>query len=158
MTTGRTTLQLARIILLLFLLRATGWYVNDLHQGVTRLQVDEVWAPWTGVSLVSGLFVTVMLVGRRRWHPWIVLAVEAIVAAVLAFVPPVQWVIWFGINGWLNALVGGFVQPLAVAWVGVVVLRGFHQLRDADAYGPRASGGCTGTPEGSDKDRRIISA
>lgn len=48
---------------------------------------------------------------------------------MLAFVPPMQWVIWFGISGWVNAMVSGSVQPLAVAWLGVVVLRGFHQLR-----------------------------
>ena len=128
--TGRTTLQLARILVLLFLLRATGWYVEAIRESMTRLQVDGVWGSWAAVSLVSVLFVVVMLVGRRRWHPWVVLAVEAVFAAVLAFVPPIQWVIWFGLNGWLNAMVGGFVQPLAVAWLGVVVLRGFHQLRD----------------------------
>ena len=119
--------------MLVALLRATGWYVNAIHQGQTRLQMDELWAPWAGVSLVCVLFVTVMLVGRRRRHPWLVLVVEAVVAAVLAFVPPLQWVLWFSIGGWSNTMVGGFVQPLAVAWLGVVVLRGFHQLRDADS-------------------------
>ena len=142
----------------MFLLRATGWYVNDVHQGMTRFQMDELWAPWAAVSVVSVLFVVVMLVGRRRWHPWVVLAVEAVVAAVLAFVPPVQWVVWFGLDGWLDAMVGGFVQPLAVAWLGVVVLRGFHQLRDADAPGPRRSDGRTATPDGADESSRVISA
>ena len=158
MKTGRTTLQLARILALLFLLRATGWYVNDVHQGVTRIQMEELWRPWAAVSVVSVLFVVVMLVSRRRWHPWAVLTVEVVVAAALAFVPPVQWVLWFGLDGWLNAMVGGFVQPLAVAWLGVVVLRGFHQLRDADTPGPQRSDGSTETPDGYDKSSRVISA
>lgn len=156
MKTGRTTLQLARILVLLFLLRATGWYINAIHQAQTRLQMDELWVPWSAVSFVSVLFVVVMLVGRQRWHPWVVLAVEAVVAAVLAFVPPVQWVIWFGIGGW-NAMVGGFVQPLAVAWLGVVVLRGFHQLREAGT-GLGRSDGSTEASDGSDESSRVISA
>lgn len=139
MKTGITALQIARILMLLFLLRATGWYINAIHEGVTRIQVEALWAPWTAVSVVSVLFVIVMLVGRRHRQRWTVLAVEAVVAAVLAFVPPVQWVIWFGINGWLNAMVGGFVQPLAVAWLGVVVLQGFHQLSPNPPLG-RAEG------------------
>lgn len=158
MKTGRTTLQLARILVLLFLLRATGRYINAIHEGMTRVQVDELWAPWSAVSFVSVLFVVVMLVGRQHWHPWVVLAVEAVVAAVLAFVPPVQWVIWFGISGWLNAMVGGFVQPLAVAWLGIVVLRGFHQLREAGTPGLRRSDGSTEAPDGSDESSRVISA
>lgn len=137
MKTGRTALQLARILALLFLLRATGWYATTIRAEVARVQMDELWVPWAGVSLVCVLFVVVMLVGRRRWHPWVVLGVEAVVAAVLAFVLPVQWVLWLGLGGWSNAMVGGFVQPLAVAWLGVVVMRGVHQLRDANAPDPR---------------------
>lgn len=145
--------------MLVALLRATGWYVNAIHQRQTRLQMDELWAPWAGVSLVCVLFVIVMLVGRRRWHPWLVLVVEAIVAAVLAFVPPLQWVLWFSIGGWSTTMVGGFVQPLAVAWLGVVVLRGFHQLRDADGTsGPGRSRGGAVTSGGSDETGRVISA
>lgn len=159
MQAGRTARQLSRILVLLFLLRATGWYVNAIHQAQTRLQMDELWGPWAAVSLVSLLFVIVMLVGRRRWHPWIVLAAEAVVAAVVAFVPPLQWVLWFGIGGWLNAMVGGFMQPLAMAWLGVVALRGFHQLRDGDTAAPRRSGGeGAATSDGSDEGSRVISA
>ena len=55
---------------------------------------------------------------------------------------------------------GGFVQPLAVAWLGVVVLRGFHQRRDADepSGGPERSPGGAVTPDGSDENGRVISA
>lgn len=135
MTWRRTALQSVRILVLLLLLRATGWYADAVTTSVMRLDMDAVWEPWAGVSLVSMLFVVVLLIGRRRWHPWLVLAVEAVVAAVLAFVPPLQWVLWFGLSGWTNTMVSGVVQPLAVAWLGVVVLRGFLQLRDADDDG-----------------------
>ena len=145
--------------MLVALLRATGWYVNAIHLRQTRMQMGELWAPWAGVSLVCVLFVVVMLVGRRRWHPWLVLVVEAVVAAVLAFVPPLQWVLWFSIGGWSTTMVGGFVQPLAVAWLGVVVMRGFHQRRDADdPPGPERSAGGAVTSDGSDENGRVISA
>lgn len=140
-------LQLGRIPVLLAVLQATGWYVDEIRAAQTRLQLEELWGPWAGVSLVSVLFVIGMLVGRRRWHPWVVLTVEAIVAAVVAFVPPLQWVLWFGIGGWIDTMLGGFVQPLAVAWLGVVVLRGFHQLSDGHRANPRrASGSGSATP------------
>lgn len=134
---------MARIVVLLFLLRATGWFDVAIHQAQTRLQLGELWGPWAAMSLVSLLFVGVMLVGRRRWHPWVVLGVEAIVAGVLAFVPLLQWVIWFGIGRWSTVVAGSSVRPLAVAWLGVVAFQGFHQLRDGDPSAPR-------TPPGGD--------
>lgn len=89
---------------------------------------------------VSVLFVAMVLVGRRHRHAWAVLAVEAVVAAVLAFVAPLQWVLWFGVgSGWIATMGGGFVQPLAVAWLGVVVAVGFRQLRAARPPASRAS-------------------
>lgn len=156
--TGRTALQLARILVLLFLLRATGGHVSAIQHGVTRLQTAALWVPWALVSLVSVLFVVVVLVGRRWWHPWAVLAVEAVVAAVLAFVPPWQWVLWFGIGGWSGAMAGGPVQPLAVAWLVVVVLRGFHQSRDANTAAPPRSDGGADTSDESDAGGRVISS
>jgi hypothetical protein len=73
-----------------------------------------------------------------------VLAAEAIAASVVALVPPMDWVTSLGIGGsWVNAMVGGAAQPLAMAWLGVVGLRSFHQLR-----GPRT----TGSPSASSAD------
>lgn len=158
MRTGRTALQLGRILVLVFLLRATGWYVSAIQHGVTRMQMDALWGPWALVSLVSVLFVVVVLVGRRWWHPWAVLAVEAIVAAVLAFVPPWQWLLWFGIGGWGGAMIGGPVQPLAVAWLGVVALRGFHQSRDADTAAPQRADGGADTSDESGEGERVVSS
>lgn len=63
------------------------------------------------------------------------------------------------IGGWSTTMVGGFVQRLAVAWLGVVVLRGFHQLRDADGTsGPERSCGGTETSGGSDESGRVAMA
>lgn len=157
MKTGSTALQLARILVLLFLLRATGWYVDGVSQASAPIQMDEYRGQWAGVSFVTVLFVVVMLVGRRRWHPWPVLGVEGIVAAVLAFVPPLQWVIWFQHTGWTITMVGGWVQPLAVAWLAIVVLRGFHQLRDADTAAPRRSEGGAKASDVSDTNGRVSS-
>lgn len=158
MNQARTALQLARILVLLFLLRATGLFTSDIAEGVTRIQMERVWGLWAGVSLVSVLFVAMMLVGRRRWHSWPVLGVEGVVAAVLAFVPPLQWVLWFKISDWTTMMVDGFVQPLAVAWLGVVVLRGFHQLRDADTASPRSSDGGSEASAVADDSGRVGSA
>lgn len=148
MRVGRITLQVGRILVLLFLLRATGWFDEAIQQAQRRLEMGELWGPWAAMSLVSLLFVGVLLVGRRHWHPWVVLVVEAIVAGVLAFVPPLQWVIWLGIGFWPSVLAGGSVQPLAVAWLGVVALRGFHQWRDGDASAPRTPDGGVATSAG----------
>lgn len=148
MRVGRTALLVGRILVLLFLLRATGWFDRAIHQAQTRLELSELWGPWAALSLVSLLFVGVMLVGRRHWHPWVVLGVEAIVAGVLAFVPLLQWVIWFGIGQWSTVVAGDSVRPLAVAWLGVVALRGFHQWRDRDASAPRSPDGDVATSAG----------
>lgn len=158
MRVGTIALQVARILVLLFLLRATGWFDDAIHQAQTRLQMGELWGPWAAMSLVSLLFVGVLLVGRRHWHPWVVLAIEAVVACVLAFVPPVQWVIWLGIGRWAAALAGGSVQPLAAAWLGVVALRGFHQLRDGDVAPPRTPGGGGGVAPSTGPGDRYVSS
>lgn len=147
---GRTAWQLACILALLVLLRATGWAITPAVRSVAAMDLGAAVRSSIALSLVSLLFVGVMLVGRRRWHPWAVLVVEAVIAAVLAFVPPLLWVVWFGVGGWIDTMVGGPVQPLAMAWLGVVALRGFHQLRDADPS--------TEAPDGSDRSSRVASA
>ncbi|OMQ16538.1 hypothetical protein A7K94_0201760 [Modestobacter sp. VKM Ac-2676] len=124
--------------MLLVLLRATGWYVDTRNQRTPPVDTGELWGSWAVMSLVGVLFVAGVLVGRRYRHPGAVLAVETVVAAVLAFVPPLQWVLWFGIGGgWITAVGGGFVQPFAVAWLGVVVAVGLRQVRSARAAASR---------------------
>lgn len=125
-----TALQLSRIVVLLLLLRATAGPTASVQRVAAGMDLGGVVRTSIVTSLISLLFVVVLLVGRRRRHPWVVLTLEALIAAVLAFVPAVLWTLWFGVRGWTNAMVEGPVQPLAVAWLGVVVVLGFHQLRD----------------------------
>lgn len=128
METSRTALQLARVVVLVTLLLATGW--SSASSGPPE-SVRDIWAPWVATSLITILFVAVMLVGRRRHHPRVVLTVEAVIATVLAFVPPTLWILWFGLYDWTLTLVAGYGTPLAMAWLGVVVARGVYQHRDA---------------------------
>lgn len=121
--------QWIRLPALLALLWAATPPVVALDQALSRLQGWEVWVSWAQLSVMSMVFVVVMLVGRLERHPWVLLAIEAGVAATVAFVPPIYWVTWRGIDSWSMAMTGGFAQPLAAAWLGVVVLRAFHQLR-----------------------------
>lgn len=150
MTTTWTAGQWVRIPVLLALLWATAPPLEALDRAVSRLDEQALWLPWLSVSVLGMAFVVVMLTGRRQPHSWVVLAVEAGVAAVVAFVPPAYWVMWGGLWGtwiggmepWAVAMSGGFAQPLAMAWLGVVGLRILHQLRGA----PEAVPGTTSDP------------
>lgn len=129
MTAWTVAFQTLRIPVLLLLLRATAQPIEDLRTGQSRLRMEDVWGPWAAVSVLSLAFVVVTLVGRRRRHPWLVLGAEVVIAAVLALVPPVQWVLWLGIGQWAQGLVAGFAQPLSMAWLGVVAVTAYHQAR-----------------------------
>lgn len=133
--TARTIaiLQALRIPVLLVLLRATAQPIDDLNTARSQLQLEAVWGPWVTVSVLSLGFVALVLVARRRRHPWLVLGAEVVIAAVLALVPPLQWVLWLGIGGWIHALVAGFAQPLSMAWLGVVAVTAYHQARGGSA-------------------------
>ncbi len=124
-------MQLARVLVLLALLRATEWYVTSRPQPPGEM--GDLWRPWVVASVISALFVAVMLAGRRYRHSWVVLVVETVLAAGLAFILPVQWMVWFGVGGWRNAMASGFVQPLAMAWLGVAIAVGVRQFRAARA-------------------------
>lgn len=144
MTATWTTGQWARIPVLLALLWATAPPLEALSRAVSRLDEQALWLPWLSASVLGMAFVVVMLAGRRQQHSWGVLAVEAVVAAIVAFVPPAYWVMWGGIwttwiaglEPWALAMGGGFAQPLAMAWLGVVGLRVVQHLRGAPEAGP----------------------
>jgi hypothetical protein len=138
---GRTALQLARIPALLMLLWAAARPAEAKSRAIARVSLEDYRLAWALLALISLAFVVVMLAGRRRWHPWVVLAVEGAVAGVVALVPPIDWVTWLGVGGsWATAMGAGFAQGLAMAWLGVVGLRAVHQLREApEAVSP--SGG-----------------
>ena len=58
------------------------------------------------------------------------------------------WLTWGGIDDfWFIALTGGFAQPLAMAWLGVVGLRAFHQVRAASAMASASDAGGWGGPK-----------
>jgi hypothetical protein len=126
---------------LLILLWSTAWPTQAKTRAIAGVSAEDYRGAWALVSLLSLAFVVVVLVGRRRWHPWVVLAVEGVAAGVVALIPPIDWVMRLGVGGsWVNAMGGGFAQPLAMAWLGVVGLRAFHQLREAQEAESRAGG------------------
>lgn len=132
--------QIVRVPVLLLLLRVTARPLEMHREAQGGLAMERIWGPWIMILVITLAFVVIVMLGRRRWHPWALLGVEAAVAAVLAVVPPAQWVLWFGIEPWLNAMVGGVVQPLAMAWLGVVAVSAFHQRREARASASSEAG------------------
>lgn len=131
MKAARTALQLARIPALLALLWATAEPVKSQAQAISILSQEDYRPAWALIAFLSLAFVVLMLAGRRRRHPFVLLAVEGAAAAVVAFTSPMDWVNWLGVGGsWVTAMGGGHAQALAMAWLGVVGLRAFHQLRD----------------------------
>lgn len=132
MSSGRTALQLARIPALLMVLWSAAGPAEAKTRAIAHVSLEDYRLAWALIALLSLVFVVVMLGGRRRRHPWVVLAVEGAVAGVVALVPPLDWVTWFGVGGsWVTAMGGGFAQALAMAWLGVVGVQAFHQLREA---------------------------
>ncbi|WP_281964300.1 hypothetical protein [Serinicoccus marinus] len=131
MGSKREVLMLARIPVLLILLLATGSVSEAKMSALARISMEDYWGAWAISLVVSLVFVVVALLGRRLPHRWLVLAVEAGVAAVIAFVPPIAWVLWLGIGGtWVTAMTYGVAQPLAITWLTIVGFCAFRQLRD----------------------------
>lgn len=99
---------------------------------------DLTW--WPGLVAVMIVFAVVTVVGRERRALPAALAVEGVVAAVLVLVPPIQWVVWFGVNAFTHATGGtggpvGLMQPLAAMWLAVVAstaIRAARNGRDAE--------------------------
>ena len=131
MGSKREVLMLARIPVLLILLLATGSVSEAKMSALARISMEDYWGPWAITLVLSLVFVVVALLGRRLPHRWLVLAVEAVVAAVIAIVPPIAWVLWLGIGGtWVTAMTYGVAQPLAITWLTIVGFCAFRQLRD----------------------------
>ncbi|WP_022924543.1 hypothetical protein [Serinicoccus marinus] len=131
MGSKREVFMLARIPVLLILLLATGSVSEAKMSALARVSMEDYWGAWAISLVVSLVFVVVVLIGRRLPHRWLVLAVEAVVAAVIAIVPPIAWVLWLGIGGtWVTAMTYGVAQPLAITWLTIVGFCAFRQLRD----------------------------
>lgn len=133
-----TAFQLARIPILVGLLLLTGPLMLSGMRAAAEIKIEAVWGPWTLLAAIMIAFVVVMLVARQRRHPMAILTIEGLVAAALGLVPPIQWVSWFGISGAFIEATGGTIglfgimQPLAIAWLGVVVFTGTRQIRADD--------------------------
>ncbi|WP_066636133.1 hypothetical protein [Serinicoccus hydrothermalis] len=131
MGSKREVFMLARIPVLLILLLAMGSVAEAKMSALAMISMEDYWGPWAISLVLSLVFVVVALIGRRLPHRWLVLAVEAVVAAVIAIVPPIAWVLWLGIGGsWVTAMTYGDAQPLAITWLTIVGFRAFYQLRD----------------------------
>lgn len=134
MGTKSRALQLARIPVLLLLLWATGWPAQAKMEATARISMEDYWGPWAITVLLGFVFVVVALLGRLHPHPWPVLAIEALVAGVVALVPPLSWVLWLGIgSSWVTAMIGGLAQPLAITWLTIVGFRAFGEMREDPA-------------------------
>lgn len=131
MGTRQGWFQWVRMPLLVFLLVVAGKYMDSMMIGASRLDAGSAWTAWAVVALANVAFIMVVLLGRRGRQSAAFLAVEALVAAVVAFLPPFEWIRVFGFNTWTTAMVAGPAQPLATAWLGIVCLRLLRQLHDA---------------------------
>lgn len=121
-----------RVVVLVLLLVATGWPHADLMGALTRLDMAAYWPAWLQVAGIGLAFVVVLLVWRRRRQPLWLLGAELVVAAPLALLPPPWWVLRLGVGGFMtDAALTGFMQPLAMAWLGVVVASAVWQRQPA---------------------------
>lgn len=129
-----------RMPLLVALLVATAWPNAEMHGAMTRLDLDAYWPAWAQMAIIGMVFVALMLLGRRRRQPWWLLILEGAVAGVLAFVPPGLWTLWLGVGGrFAQASRAGFMQPLAMAWLGIVLAAAVWQRQSANAVRPPAT-------------------
>ena len=130
----RMVLQLLRPVVLVGVLLASGPLLRRLAFTFETGFPDA--AHWPSVVAVMVVFAAVTVIGRHRASP-AVLAVEAVVAVPLAFVPPVQWVLWFGVGTFTvftDATGGAFgpvglMQPLATMWLAVVLVTAIDLVR-----------------------------
>ncbi|HSK23093.1 MAG TPA: hypothetical protein VK906_07960 [Egicoccus sp.] len=143
-----TLLPVLRVPAVIGLLAAIGWLTDALARQLMRLELDGIWRAWAPVALLGAVTAAVVLAGRQQRHPPAVLVVEAVVAAVLGFMAPVQWIYWFGFGGvseYLSTVPLGHVQPLAIVWFVTAVGTAWRQ-RSGDATSPRSP--VVGTDDG----------
>lgn len=118
--------QVARVPVLLGLLVGVGRLQVELLEP-RPVEVAEVasptvpWLPWLAIVVLGAAFVGVALPARAGAQGGAVAGVEVALAGVLALVPPIQWLLWFGFS-WFTQSVGATtgtaaVQGLAVAWL-----------------------------------------
>ena len=137
MGTTDTWMQGLRIPLVVTLLVVTGQLMRPLFLSLGTPDTYDAWRAWVPLVLVGGAAAAVILIGRDHRHPPAILAVEAVIAGVLGFLPSVQWIVWFGFSGivgstFSNSTPVGFVQPLAIVWFVTATVTLVRQLRVRD--------------------------
>ncbi|HSK21955.1 MAG TPA: hypothetical protein VK906_02200 [Egicoccus sp.] len=113
----------ARIVLVVAALLATAWPIQRLERAAAVF--DRGGVIGNSAALVALMFVAVllMLLARRRPLSRLLQVAEGVVAVVLIVVP-VGLVGFPPVPRWvLIALFGGPVQPLATAWLAIVLTR-----------------------------------
>ncbi|AXH96635.1 hypothetical protein DV701_11340 [Ornithinimicrobium avium] len=83
---------MARIPILLFLLWAIAWPTQATVLALAEVSMEDYWGPWAATTLLGFAFVVIALIGRSRQQSWVVLGLEALVAGVVALVPPISWI------------------------------------------------------------------
>lgn len=135
-------LQLARIGLLLGLLRFVAVPQQAYGKAITTLEPDEMWSPLLALVATSVVFVGAALAGRDRHQPAWLLAIEGAVAVLVGIYTltagmvvtalETNWAVQ--LDGLLQSIVGGpilsiFQPGLLVTWVVVVVWSAVRQRR-----------------------------
>jgi hypothetical protein len=81
--------------------------------------------PWVALMAVAVVFLLVADYGRSQRHATPVLGLEAVIALLVAIVPPLIWAQVAGAGPWTTAMGGttgaSYAQILALVWLLLVV-------------------------------------
>jgi hypothetical protein len=137
----------ARILVLVGLLLAAEPPQRAILRAFHDLPQQQPWDAWLLLVLIVFGFVVVALAGRREDDAGMLVGLEGIVAALVGFLPPWQWVAWFGLGAIPRVLTGGFAgslltQVLGVAWFAIVLMTAVRRWRR-----PRMSAAVEHDPE-----------
>lgn len=129
-------MALIRIPVLIALLLASGplqWRYAQARFVFTQDGAVASVPPWLALIAVAVVFILVAGYQRDRRHATPVLILEALVALIIAIVPPLIWA-QVAAGAWTQAMGGttgaSYAQILAVVWL-VTVVRTFRGQRRA---------------------------
>jgi len=121
-------MQLLRIPVLIALLVASGplqeRYARQRFVFTADGAVGSI-PPWIALMALATVFILAAGYGRSRRHATPVLVLEALVAVVVALVPPLIWAQVAGAGAWTVAMGGttgaSYAQILALVWLLLAV-------------------------------------
>ncbi len=129
-------MSLVRIPVLIALLVASGplqWRYAQARFVLTQDGAVASIPPWIALIALAVTFIVVASVKRDQRHATPVLLVEALIAIVIAIVPPLIWAQVAG-GTWTQAMGGttgaAYAQLLAVVWA-LIALRTLRSQRRA---------------------------